>query len=400
MRKLDYKLVAPGICIVATSYGLARYAYGLFLPIFRDTFGLSDSLLALTAACSYASYFMITVAGIYLSSRIAPRTSILLGGLAAAIGMAIIALAGSPWMLILGVTVAGVSPGLAYTPISEVIVAHVSAERQKGIYSIINSGTSLGVMMSGPIALLLGDTWRLAWALFALFGLISTLWCFAILPPIHTRTAANFGKISWKSAVRGDRGRLFVFAFLIGIATSIYWAFSVDLITNGSGEGVSFAGYNVAGVTFGQIFWTFVGLAGFAGAFAGSVVKRFGVIRSMSLFQTGIAAAIALIAITQTAAPVITSGLIFGAFFVFMAATLGMWSLELFEDAPAFGFGTAFLLLSAGQFAGPTLVSLLIDYLSLSNLFLMAAIASIAIVFLLPPMRTVNPTTEAGEGNR
>ncbi|MET0940668.1 MAG: MFS transporter [Mesorhizobium sp.] len=145
MKKLDYRLVLPGICIVATSYGLARYAYGLFLPIFREAFALSDATLAYVAAISYASYFCITIVGIYLSTRLAPRLSVLLGGLAAVIGMATIAAAQSPFMLAAGVAIAGVSPGLAYTPFSEIIATLVSEARQRAIYSIINSGTSLGV---------------------------------------------------------------------------------------------------------------------------------------------------------------------------------------------------------------------------------------------------------------
>ena len=48
----------------------------------------------------------------------------------------------------------------------------------------------------------------------------------------------------------------------------------------------------------------------------------------------------AMIALSQSAGVMLTSGLVFGAFFVFMAATLGMWSLELFQDLPAVGFRT------------------------------------------------------------
>ncbi|WP_318337020.1 MFS transporter [Defluviimonas sp. D31] len=221
VKPLDYRLVAPGICIVATSYGLARYAYGLFLPVFREVFDLGDRLLALTAAASYASYFLVTLAGIYLSARVGPRLSVLLGGLAATLGMALIAGATVPWMLMLGVAVAGVSPGLAYTPLSEIIVTLVSAPRRKGIYAIINSGTSLGVMLSGPVAILMGESWRMAWAIFAGFGLLSTLWCVAILPPVSARNSGEFGQFDWRWMTTGARGRLFAIALLIGIATSI-----------------------------------------------------------------------------------------------------------------------------------------------------------------------------------
>ena len=273
---------------------------------------MSDATLAYVAAISYASYFCITIVGIYLSTRLAPRLSVLLGGLAAVIGMATIAAAQSPFMLTAGVAIAGVSPGLAYTPFSEIIATLVSEARQRAIYSIINSGTSLGVMLSGPAAILLGEKWRLAWASFAAFGLLSTLWCVAILPRLPARDEPlsfagvslrtltsipaqalgvmlsgpaaillgekwrlawasfavfgllstlwcvailprlpardeplSFAGVSLRTLTEGARARLFLVSFLIGIATSIYWAFSVDLVTagaNGTYELLGFKG--------------------------------------------------------------------------------------------------------------------------------------------------------------
>jgi hypothetical protein len=38
-------LVAPGLAMIAVTYGLARFAYGLFLPEMREALDLSDSVL-------------------------------------------------------------------------------------------------------------------------------------------------------------------------------------------------------------------------------------------------------------------------------------------------------------------------------------------------------------------
>lgn len=383
--KLDYKLVAPGLCIVATSYGLARYAYGLFLPIFRQEFGLDESMLAYIAAISYAAYFLITLAGIYISTRLAPRLSVLLGGLAATIGMALIAVAHSPLMLSTGVAIAGVSPGLAYTPFSEIIATLVTPERQRGVYSIINAGTSLGVMISGPAALLLGERWRLAWALFAGFGLLSTIWCVSVLPRLPARaTPSSFRGLTLAALLSGMRIRLFFIAFLIGIATSIYWAFSVYLVLSSGKDSDFVAGLHMDGATFSQLFWTVVGIAGFAGIWAGRLVERLGLMRTFRLSLIALSIAIGMLALSQAPYLSLVSGVLFGAFFVIMAATLGMWSLELFADLPAVGFGLAFLLLSAGQFVGPMLVGLLIHQVELSSLFLMSAVFAAALVLVLP----------------
>ncbi|NMG46146.1 YbfB/YjiJ family MFS transporter [Aromatoleum toluvorans] len=384
-NKLDHRLVLPGLCIVATSYGLARYAYGLYLPIFREAFALSDATLALVAAISYASYFCITVAGIYLSTRLAPRLSVLLGGMAAVIGMAMIAAAQTPFMLGAGVAIAGVSPGLAYTPFSEIIATLVSEARQRVIYSVINSGTSLGVMLSGPAAILLGERWRVAWGLFAAFGLLSTLWCVAILPRMPARAGTlPSARASLGSLATAARLRLFVVSFLIGIAASIYWAFSVDLVTAGGGGTYALLGVPVPAARFGQVFWTLVGLAGFASMATGAAVERLGVVPAMRLCLSGVGASMAMIALGQSAGGVLISGLLFGAFFMSLSAVLGMWSLELFQDLPAVGFGLTFLLLSAGQFFGPLLVGLLIEHVALGQLFIASAGLCAALVMALP----------------
>ena len=226
-------------------------------------------------------------------------------------------------------------------------------------------------MLSGPAAILLGEKWRLAWASFAAFGLLSTLWCVAILPRLPARDEPlSFAGVSLRTLTEGARARLFLVSFLIGIATSIYWAFSVDLVTAGASGTYELLGFKVAAARFGQLFWT--------------VVERVGLMPAMRLFLIGIAASTAMIALSQAAGVVLTSGLVFGAFFVFMAATLGMWSLELFQDLPAVGFGLAFLLLSAGQFMGPILVGLLIGHLELGELFIASAMFCAALITVLP----------------
>src|SRR5215210_1818767 len=43
-------LVAPGLAMIAVTYGLARFAYGLFLPEMRESLDLSESVLGLIGA--------------------------------------------------------------------------------------------------------------------------------------------------------------------------------------------------------------------------------------------------------------------------------------------------------------------------------------------------------------
>ena len=319
-----------------------------------------------------------------------PRKSLLLGGLCAIIGMMIIATANSATMLALGVAIAGVTPGLAYTPISEIIVLFVTQHRQRNIYSIINSGTSLGVMLSSPIAILFEGAWRGSWIGFSCFALFSTLWCAWVIPKTPVIKADNARitpNLNIKVVLSPQRLRLFVVALIIGIATSVYWTFSVDLITTSSGQTIKIFGHSLDASMIAQLFWMIVGLAGFAGMFAGSAVNRLGIRSALTLFQIGIAIATALLASIDHISAIIISAVIFGAFFVFVAATLGMWSLEIFHEMPAVGFGFTFLLLSAGQFIGPVLTGTFVSSVGLQGIFFISAVAAISIVCLLPGMQ-------------
>ncbi|MFD2207855.1 MFS transporter [Kiloniella antarctica] len=390
IRKIDYALVGPGLCITATSYGLCRYAYGLFIPIFREEFNLSDEALAYIASISYASYFLVALLGIYISSKIDPRKSLLLGGMTAVVGMMLIATALSPAMLVLGVALAGVTPGLAYTPVSELVVTFVSPNRQRSIYAIINSGTSLGVLLSGPVAILFEGAWRWSWVGFSGFALLATLWCAWVIPKVPKDRKAKKNStvsITISTFLHPERLRLLIIAFVIGIATSVYWTFSVDLISTSEGKSGEIFGYVFNSELVAQLFWIVVGIAGFGGMFAGYVVNKMGIVLAMALFQIGITTATALLASTDHIAAIILSAVLFGAFFVFVAAALGMWSLSLFNDVPAVGFGFTFLMLSVGQFIGPVLTANLVGSIGLQGVFFLSAVVAGSIVFLLPLRR-------------
>ena len=73
-------LVAPGLAMIAVTYGLARFAYGLFLPEMRESLDLSDSVLGLIGAGSYAGYCLAVLGALVLTSRSGPRLMALAAG--------------------------------------------------------------------------------------------------------------------------------------------------------------------------------------------------------------------------------------------------------------------------------------------------------------------------------
>src|SRR3712207_2084456 len=63
------RLVAPGLAMIAVTYGLARFAYGLFLPEMRESLDLSERVLGLIGAGSYAGYCLAILVALVFTSR-------------------------------------------------------------------------------------------------------------------------------------------------------------------------------------------------------------------------------------------------------------------------------------------------------------------------------------------
>ncbi|NIC36658.1 MFS transporter [Halomonas desiderata] len=391
-RNSPFNVVGAGLLIVAATYGLSRYTYGLFVPAIRQDFTLDQATVGAIGSASYLGYLLATLVSPFLVRRFGARLPILLGGATATLGMSLIGLANNPIWLALGVTLAGCSPGLAYPPLSDAIKQLCRAEKQSRYYAIINSGTSFGVMVSGPLALFAGPRWQLAWLCFAFIALIATLWNLFIMPghaseaddqeragkerTDDTRTGHEPMRVLLKRKLK-DRAvrRLLLGALLFGLVTSVYWTFSVDLI---AGEnGLSDAGR--------VMFWMVVGIAGVAGGLAGELVTRFGLAKVLQWASLAIAAAIAILTIASGDMLVLTlSAVVFGATFILITALYGIWSVSCFPEAPSAGFGLTFFLISAGQLISPTLAGVGARLWDMAGVFQVTAVLCLGILLLLP----------------
>ncbi|MHA7775541.1 MFS transporter [Roseibium sp. M-1] len=362
-------LTAAGLAIVAVTYGLARYCFGLFLPEIRQEFGLSAEMIGLIAGLSYLGYLAATFAASWLSTLFDPRLPILLGGLAAAAGMALIAVSTSPLMLAAGVFVAGTSPGLAYPPFSDVIVRQTDPSRQNGIYAWINSGTGFGVALAGPLALYAAGDWRLAWMAFTGLAVAVTAWNYMALP--RRRREPGAGPRRMPLGILKDRAArgLFVSAFLFGIVTAVYWTYAVELLTLLTGNPRD-----------AIMFWIVLGIAGVSGCFAGGLADRLGLALAYRLLTMLVGAAVATLPLlVGTRLGIYLSAAAFGAGFIVLTALYGMWSMRIFRQAPSVGFGFTFFLISLGQGAGPVLSGFLIPVAGHSALFFAAGLLCCAL---------------------
>ena len=391
-------LVAPGLGLIAVTYGLARFAYGLFLPDMRASFELSPSLLGLIGAGSYLGYCVAIVFSLLYTSRTGPRLMAVAAGAVAVLGMALVAGAPVAWVLALGVLVAGSSTGLASPPMAEAVARSVPEGLQDRANALINCGTSVGVALSGPAALLVDGQWRIAWAAFALAGVVVLAWNAAVMPRVAVaadrggRAGLEAGEDAASGAGSGDgslsylvgarvRARsvpLFVAALGLGFSSAAYWTFARDLVVRAGDLGQ-------AGST---LFWTVLGVSGLAGGAAGDLVGRFGLATVMRGALLAMAASIALLAVAPGVLPLAyLSAALFGSTYILLSGVVLLWSVGVFSEGPSAGLGAAFLLIAAGQAAGSPAAGTLAGATDPTTAFLSFAAVAVLTALVKPDLQ-------------
>jgi predicted MFS family arabinose efflux permease len=345
-------LGATGFGLIAVCYGFARFAFGLFLPQIDADLSLSSTLSGLISGGAFLGYCVAIVLSAYLTERIGARAVAIGAALVAAVGMVGIAVAPSPLLLATAVMLAGSSTGLASPPMAAAVAAIVRPERQSATNTLINAGTSAGVALSGPIALLLGGQWRLAFTGFAVAGFIMAI---AAAFSVPSKTTATAKTVVGLPPFNSDIARLIMAAFLMGASSTALWSFGGQLVSHQLGWRTTGAG----------LLWIAIGTAGILGAGAGTVVARFGLYLTHWCFLAALAAGIILVG-TSVTTPLLTllGGMLFGAAYIMLTGVYLLWGVAALPDRPATGLMIGFLTIAIGQTAGAPIFGLLMDQLN------------------------------------
>ncbi|WP_461000341.1 MFS transporter [Streptomonospora sediminis] len=393
------RLAAAGISLIAVCYGLARFAYGLFVPVFSAEFGLSAAAAGAIASAGYAAYCAAVVAASAATPLFGPRAVAVSAGAAATAGTALVAAAGHPAVLTTGVLLAGVSSGAVSPPLAAAVARWVAASHADRVQSVVNAGTGLGVMVSGPVALLFADDWRLAWAAFSCASAAAAVWT-ALVIPAHRREGGSGADRSGAPAASATGTaarspwlppgavRLLCAAVVMGVASSAVWTFGRDVVV-AQGAG-SFAS---------TVMWIILGAAGLLGVLTGDISARAGLGRAWIGGMFVLAAATGGLVLAAGNAPgIYIAGGLFGAVYIALTGMLLLWGAATYAAAPASGVGAAFLLLAAGQAAGSPLIGLLSDAFGTAASFAAAAAVAVAGAALAPRRRNRPPERSGRPG--
>ena len=370
----DLALSLTGFSLIAVTYGLARFSWGLMLPDIAQDVPFSPRIAGVIAACSFVAYCLASLSASRVTARFGPRLTGITATLFAAAGLMLLASAASPGMLAAGLChtgsmpdpatltsaaspgmlaaglfIAGLSSGLASPSLAAAVSRCISADRQPQVNTVINAGTGGGIILSVPVLMLLPGGWRSACMVFAVIALL------CLIPLLRwltgrsdTPAAPDAGIISRlrQPVLR----RLAAIALVSGIASAAWWSFGPDVLR----QHVQVDDYAAS------LLWLVSGGAGVLGVFTGPAAARFGLAGIYRVAQLAMALPLLVLSFTQGFNSwLIPAVALCGAGYITLSGVLLVHGANAAPDAPASGVGLAFFMLAVGQVIGSMLFGLL-----------------------------------------
>lgn len=362
-----WRLSLAGFFATAVAFGPARNGFGLFLPVFRQEFGLSTSVSGLIAGATYVGYLVaLSIVGL-TAARVGPRVFLTIGGLSATAGMLLVAFASNVATLTAGLVLAASYAGWSWAPYNDTVETEVPTPLRGRVLSAVSTGTSFGLAAAGLVVLAVtvrGLSWHVAWLGFAAAALVVTIWNARALPGEHEGPAppdtSGAGTLQWR---RPGSAALFGVAFAAGILSGFHYAFAVDVVSRSA----------ALPSEAGPVFFVVMGLAGFVGLVTGDAITGFGLRRVLAAGFVFYGVTGLLLGIAP--ASWITVGIsaaTLGAAVMGTSALLSTWSSQHFAEEPSSGFSATLVFLGLGSIAGPVGLGALADLSSLETAFLVA----------------------------
>ncbi|SCC65265.1 MFS transporter [Kosakonia oryziphila] len=358
-----------GFALIAVSYGLARFSWGLMMPAVAQDIPFNSRLAGILSACSFAAYCLSISAAATLNKRYGPRFPSAISALSAALGLLLIAAAASPVMLGVGLFIAGSSAGFSSPSLAAAVSRCVSASRQTQVNTLINAGTGAGIILSVPLLSFL--PWRIACLVFAVIALLCLWPVQSYLPRgAQPQTQAHKGTLFSRGVVR-----LALIALLSGMMSAAWWSFGPQVLRQQMAVADSLI----------SILWCVCGAAGILGAFTGPIARYIGMRQVYRLALVFMAAPLLLMAFSHTFSWwLIPAVALCGAGYITLSGVLLVCGAEATPATPASGVGMVFFMLAVGQVAGAVILGLLYAQAGVALAFGLFALSGLVLLFFTP----------------
>ncbi len=342
--------------LVAVVFG--RLAYGLVLPVMRETLGLSYSQAANLGTVTALGYLVLLLYAGVFAGRHGGKKAILLGLSLGAIGFAGLSQFSAYPLLMLCMTLMGFGTAFTFTPLISLLGAWYP-ERRGMVIGFAGSGVGIGILLAGTLVPIVTEagteaSWRAIWATFAGIAVlvIALVALFLREPPQHEepvsmrqglKTVYHNPHVVRMALIYGVVGLTYIVQVLF------MYSFALD-----AGVAPQLAGRLVAVMGFVSIF---------SGPIWGWLADRVGHGRALTFCMTVAIFATLLpvlwpVTLAFTVHFVLTGLSVTGLFTSVLAAATS--TVKPQHAAMAVSFVTVFFAL--GQLIGPALAGLLIDW--------------------------------------
>lgn len=390
-------IVATGMLVLFSCFGLARYAYTMLLPGMQAGLGLPYSRMGLIGTANFTGYLVAVLLAPALVRRFRPRVTITAGLLLISVCMLAISRSHGFLMVAVLYTLVGLGGGFANIPLMALVTYWFRSEQRGKAAGLVIGGNGAAIVFAGLLIPLLNrcygvEGWRNGWIVLGLISLGVTV-CAALLlrnhpselglEPVGRPMAMSPDQLTPRER-RGDGAlllRLGLLYLAFGATFMVYGTFIVTTMVKEYCFSEARAG----------LYWSWVGFFSlFSGVGFGAFSDRFGRKRGLMLVFTVQTIAYLLAGLKLGAAGLIVSITLYGlavfAIPAIMAAAVGDY-LGLSRAATAFATVTIFF--AFGQTIGPAVAGLIAGATgSFTNAYLLAALLTAgAAVFAatLPP---------------